>query len=249
LNFYQTPVALNRERHRNLKLDPSLGNYLFAAQTNSLLLATTELIDAAASYPVVFVGEAGGPYTLCAMVGLNNEENLFVDAKGSWDAGSYVPAFVRRYPFVLSGGADENGDLAVCIDESFPGFNEQNGQPLFDAQGKETPLLQGAIEFLQHFHAEMLHTTDFAQRLSALGLLTPRSFEVQRDGQKRVVEGVVVIDAEKLSALDDATVLTMVRSGDMALAHAHLLSIKQVPHLAVRLEERLKNAADATGTR
>ena len=242
LNFYQTPVALNRERHRNLKLDASKGNYLFAAKTNSLLLATTELIDAAASYPVVFVGETGGPYTLCAMVGLNNEENLFVDAAGNWDAGSYVPAFVRRYPFVLSGGADENAELAVCIDESFPGFNEETGQPLFDDQGKDAPLLQGAIEFLQHFHAEMQHTNTFAQRLNALGLLEPKNFEVQRDARKLVVEGVVVINAEKLAALDDATVLTMVRNGDMALAHALLLSVKQIPHMAVRLEERLNLA-------
>jgi hypothetical protein len=243
LNFYKTPVALNRERHRKLKLDASKGDYLFAANTNSLLLATTEIIDAAASYPVVFAGEPGGPYTLCAMVGLNNEENLFVDAKGAWDAGSYVPAFVRRYPFVLSAGEDENADLAVCIDESFPGFNETVGEPLFDAEGKETELLLGAIDFLRHFHAEMNTTTGFAARLNALGLLTPKNFEVQRDGQKRVVEGVVVIDAEKLAALDDATVLAMVRSGDMALAHAHLLSIKQITHMAVRLEERLRAKA------
>jgi hypothetical protein len=243
LNFYHKPVALNRERHRNLKLDASKGNYLFAARTNSLLLASTELIDAAASYPVVFVGEAGGPYTLCAMVGLNNEENLFVDASGKWDAGSYVPAFVRRYPFVLSGGADDNADLSVCIDESYAGFNDTVGQPLFDADGNDTPLLQGAIDFLRHFHAEMHNTNAFAQRLNALGLLEAKNFEVQRDGQTRVVEGVVIIDVEKLAALDDATVLTMVRSGDMALAHAHLLSMRQIPHMAVRLEERQKAAA------
>jgi hypothetical protein len=243
LNFYQKPAALNRERHRNTKLDASKGNYLFSAKTNSLLLATTELIDAAASYPVVFVGEAGGPYTLCAMVGLNNEENLFVDSAGKWDAGSYVPAFVRRYPFVLSGGTQDSPDLAVCIDEAFSGFNEATGEPLFDAEGKESPLLQGAIGFLQHFHAEMAQTAAFGERLNGLGLLTPKNFEVERDGNKRVVEGVVMVDAEKLAALDDATVLKLVRSGDMALIHAHLLSVKQIPHLAVRLEDRLKAAA------
>ena len=241
-NFYHKPAALNRDRHRNLKLDASTGNFLFAAKTNSLLLATTEMIDAAASYPVVFVGKEGGPYTLAAMVGLNNEENLFVDAAGTWDAGSYVPAFARRYPFVLSGDGDQDADLSVCIDEDFPGFNEVAGQPLFEPDGKETPLLVAAIDFLRHFHAEMKNTNAFAERLSALGLLVPRAFEVERDGTRRVVEGVVMIDADKLAALDDATVLAMVRNGDMALAHAHLLSLKQIPHLAVRLEERLKAA-------
>ncbi len=89
----------------------------------------------------------------------------------------------------------------------------------------------------------MQQTAAFGQRLSALGLLTTKNFEVERDGHKRVVEGVVIVDAEKLSALDDATVLKMVRNGDMALVHAHLLSVKQIPHMAVRLEERMKAAA------
>jgi hypothetical protein len=238
--FYQNPVALNRERHRNLKLDARAGNYLFAAKTNSLLLAATEMIDAAASYPVVFVGEAGGPYTLAAMVGLQHEENLFVDAAGKWDAGSYVPAFARRYPFVLAAGDEQSDDLAVCVDEAFAGLNDERGQPLFDADGKETPLLTGAIEFLRHYHAEMQTTSDFAQRMSDLGLLSPKSFEIVNNGKKLVVDGVVLIDAEKLAALDDATVLNMVRTGDMALAHAHLLSLKQITHMAVRLEERTR---------
>lgn len=241
-NFYQKPAALNRDTHRLLKLDASQGTFLFAAKTNSMLLATTELIDAAASYPVVFVGNEGGPYTMAAMVGLNNEENLFVNDAGVWDAGSYVPAFVRRYPFVLSGGDAADPDLTVCIDEAFPGFNAVTGVPLFDADGKESALLQGAIDFLRHFHAEVLATNAFAERLSALGLLVPRSLEIERNGKKLVVDGVVMIDADKLAALDDATVLAMVRNGDMALAHAHLLSLKQIPHLAVRLEERLQAA-------
>lgn len=243
MNFYQNPVALDRQRHRNFKLDATQGNLSFAGKTNSLMLAATEIIDAAASYPVVFVGVEGGPYTLAAMVGLSNEENLFVDANGVWDAGSYIPAFVRRYPFVLSGGSDANPELVVCVDEAYPGLGEERGQPLFDADGKETPLLKGAIEFLEHFHREMLNTNAFAERLSKLGLLTPMTFEVVRDGNRHVVEGVVMIDAVKLAALDDATVLTMVRSGDMALAHAHLLSVKQIPHLSVRHEERLRASA------
>ncbi len=243
-NFYQQPAALNRDRHRNFKLDANKGNLLFAAKTNSLLIAATEMIDAAASYPVVFVGPQGGPYTLAAMVGLNNEENLFIDADGVWDAGSYIPAFVRRYPFVLSGTGDD-GELVVCLDEAYPGLGEVDGQPLFEADGKETPLLQSAIEFLQHFHHEMLNTNAFAERLAKLGLLTPMTFEVQRAGNKRVVEGVVMIDAEKLAALDDATVLAMVRNGDLALAHAHLLSVKQIPHLAVRHEQRARAANPA----
>ena len=97
--FYETPVALNRERHRHLKLAPATGKFPFAQRTNSVLLAATELADAATSYPVVFVGSGGGAYALAAIVGLSDQQNLFLDADGNWAPDAYIPAFVRRYPF------------------------------------------------------------------------------------------------------------------------------------------------------
>jgi hypothetical protein len=242
LNFYQKPAALNREAHRNLKIDADTPNFAFAAKSNSLLLALPEIVDAAASYPVVFVGGDNGPYSICAMVGLSNEQNLFLDADGNWDQGSYIPAFVRRYPFVLSSNEQEP-ELVVCIDESFAGFSTEKGSPLFDADGKETALLENAIALLRNFHAEMDNTNAFCKRLADLGLLIKQGFELKNNGHTHVVEGTVIVDAEKLAKLDDATTLAMVRNGDMALVYAHLLSIRQITHLSVRHEKARQAAA------
>ncbi|WP_426103037.1 SapC family protein [Massilia sp. TSP1-1-2] len=243
--FYQKPTALNRERHRNLKLDASAGNFSFAEKTNSVLIAATEIVDAALSYPVVFVGKAGGPFTLAAMVGLNDQENLYVDANGQWEADCYLPAFVRRYPFVLAEGDGEGADLTVCVDESFVGLNEETGEALFDADGTEAPLLTGAVDFLRLFHIEMQNTNAFAARLAELDLLTQKTIEVQRDGKKQLVEGIFIIDQEKLMKLDDVTLLHLLRNGDMSLIHAHLFSLKHVPRLAARLDRRTSAATQA----
>jgi hypothetical protein len=236
--FYDKPVALNRERHRDLKLAPATGDFSFARHTNSLLIAATEVPDAALSYPVVFVGNPGGAFALAAMVGLRDQDNLFVTEGGAWDADSYVPAFARRYPFVLAEGDGADAELTVCVDESFAGLGNEHGEPLFDADGKETPMLAGAVDFLRLFHAEMGRTHAFAQRLVELDLLVPKTIEVQQGGKKQVVDGIHIVDVEKLRALDDAALLALVRSGDMAIVDAHLLSLKQIGRLAARLDRR-----------
>jgi hypothetical protein len=230
--FYDTPIALNRDRHRNLKLDRQTSRYDFARFTNSVLLAATELPEASKDYPVVFVGKDGGDYTLAALVGLRDRENLFIEESGDWLRGRYLPAFVRRYPFVLAEGEGDT-NLTVCIDESFPGLTEVNGEALFDGEGKETALLSGSVEFLRLFHAEMNRTRAFATRLAALGLLQPKTIRVQRDRKQEVLDGFFVIDEQKLRALADSDVLDLHRSGFLAWAYAHLHSLGNVERLAL----------------
>jgi hypothetical protein len=228
--FYEKPIALNRDRHRLLKLRPQVGQFGFASTTNSVLMAAAEIVDAARDYPVVFVAAADGQYVLASLLGLHDRENLFVDRAGQWRAGAYLPAFVRRYPFVLA--ENDGSQLTVCVDEGFPGLNEAEGEPLFDEEGKDTGLLEGAVEFLKRFHAEMKRTRDFTGKLAALGLLEPRTIRVTREGKQEALEGLYVVDEQKLRALDDAQVLELFRSGYLPWIEAHLASLGNVERLA-----------------
>jgi hypothetical protein len=244
--FYERAIALNRERHQKLRLEPTPNHFAFSAKTNAMLLASTELAEAARDYPIVFVGQAGGPFTLAALVGLRNSENLLVDAAGKWEPGTYVPAFARRYPFVLAEG-DDKAVLTVCVDETYGGLNDERGEALFDAEGKETPYLTRVLDFLRAFHADMTRTRDFAQRLNELGLLTSKvvTIEQQRAGQpeRQVLEGLWIVDEEKLRAIDDARIVELFRNGYMGWIYAHLLSLGNVRRLAARLD-RASRLAD-----
>lgn len=236
--FYDKPVALNRERHLNLKLQGKLGDLSFAKKTNSVLLAATELAEAAKDYPVVFVGQENGPFTLAAMVGLRDGENLFIADNGQWQADTYVPAFVRRYPFILAENGEDGTQLTVCVDESYAGLSAAEGEALFDDKGQESPLLQGTVNFLTRFHAEMQRTRLFAQQLFDYGLLEPKVIEIKREGKKLVLDGLYTVSREKLDSLDDTKTLFLCRSGAMGWIHAHLLSLSHIERMARQLDQR-----------
>lgn len=243
--FYERPVALDRERHRATRLSPAENHYAFAANTNALPVATTEFAEAARHYPIVFVGEKDGPFGVAVLVGMANHANLMVDEQGQWAANTYIPAFARRYPFVLAQGDGKEERLTVCIDEVYPGLSTERGEALFDEQGRETPYLQRVLEFLSAFHQDVQRTNAFAQRLKELGLLQPKTITVDRAGNKQTLEGVWIVDEPRLRGLDDARVVELFRAGYLPWIEAHLLSLGNLQQLAARMDQRQAGAAAA----
>lgn len=236
LLIYDDLVSLNRDQHRQLKLAPAEAKFAFARETNSVLLAATELPLAALDFPCVFIAAEGG-HSLSALVGLRDRENLFVGADGGWARSAYLPAFFRRYPFVL---AETEGDptFTVCLDRAYPGLNTEKGEALFDAEGKETPWLEDIKRFLVNFRQEMTATREFANHLAALELLDEGVIEYTLDGEKSTLRGFKTVNEGKLRALDAATLKDLADKGWLGLIYAHLLSVNQVQRLALRLDER-----------
>jgi hypothetical protein len=105
-----------------------------------------------------------------AILGLRADENLYFTNKGGWQA-KYIPAFVRRYPFVFSSNDGEK-TFTVCIDEKFPGFNQTGrGERLFNAEAKPTPFVQKTVQFLQQYQYEYCRTRNFCRKFKELNLL------------------------------------------------------------------------------
>jgi hypothetical protein len=242
LIFYEKAVALDRNRHQNLKIQTKADHFSFSRKTNSVFLAGSEFAEAAHDYPIVFVGPEAGPFTAVALVGLSGDDNIMVSNEGVWEVGTYIPAFIRRYPFVLA-GAEQAETLTVCLDEAYAGLGLQEGEAFFSPEGAETPYLKNVIEFLRLFHAEMNRTNAFASKLAQLDLLSSKVITVEFEGQKRNLEGLWLVDEQKLLALDDAQTLELVRSGYMGLIYAHFLSLSNVVRLARREDQRRKAEA------
>jgi hypothetical protein len=176
------------------------------------------------------------------ILGLRDEQNLYVNDDGSWNA-KYIPAFLRRYPFVFS-SSDEGANFTLCIDEGFPGFNQEGrGDKLFDAEGKPTEYVDSVLKFLQQFQVEFNRTQEFCKKLKDLNLLEPMQAQVSLEsGEKMLLSGFSVIDRARLKTLSAEALADLVKSDELELIYNHLNSMR---HFSAMRERMAADGPDA----
>lgn len=218
--FYRRPVAVNRERHANKSLADA--GYGFASTANAVALNAVEMAHAGRSYPIVFATSA--PAFPIAVLGLREQQNLFLNADGSWRTATYIPAYLRRYPFIFAQTPGSN-QLTLCVDEAAPHLVDGADRPLF-ANGKPTDHTDNALKFCMAFEAEREKTLPFAKALDESGILVENRADVNlAGGEKLHIGGYRVIDQAKFDALPDATILEWRRNGWLAPIYAHFVSM------------------------
>lgn len=245
--FYERPVPLNRTAHKDLRIK-ALQNLKFAHSVHSVPLTCTEFPVTARDIPILFAGsemDSAGPM---ALLGLRQSENLFVDTDGQWAQGVYIPAFVRRYPFVLAEKpADVEGDdFTVFLDEGYEGFNDKEGERLFKEDGTETDMLKSAVSFLGEFQQHVARTKQFMGDLRKHDLLEPRNIRLERNGNVLNLNGLFVINEEKLRKIDAQIAQQFLADGTMGWIYAHLLSLQNIDRVGQRLAQR--EEAEAANT-
>lgn len=234
--LYEKIVPLDTTKHRDMLFTP-VRDYSFAAASNAFPLAGTEFPEASKFFPIAFVKDDQGGMVPYAIVGLQNDQNLFVDKEGRW-AASYIPAFVRRYPFVPSNTPD--GRFHICFDETYSGFHQEGGEALFIDDNVPAPEFQNILNLLQDYHVKMEATLDFCRRLSENNLLTEMNAEIQAPslgGKALRLNGLHAIDEQRLAELDREKVLDFFARGELAWMYSQLSSVSNFRRLAEKLEE------------
>ena len=246
LLIYDRPVQLNRVAHRNHRVVASDGDFRFASGLNSVPLACVEFARAARDYPIVFAGNSADSVVPAALLGLRSGHNLMVDAEGRWAEGAYVPAFLRRYPFVLAENEAQGSDFTVCLDAAFEGLREggDEGAALFDEEGNDSALLSNALEFLQEYQVHLARTRSLTAALQAHDLLVSKQVNVQAaTGETFSLDGFFVVDEQKLRELKGKALQDLAKSGDLGWIYAHLLSLGNVELLSRALDTQSAPAA------
>ena len=232
LLFYENVVPLSAQRHRNWALETRT-DYEFAGHTNSVPLAAAEFPAAVSEYVIVFTG-TGEVVNPVVILGLNPDENLYLEKQGKWDA-RYIPAFVRRYPFVFSENKAE-GKFTLCIDEQYAGWSHKgHGKGLFDSNAERTKYLNKTLKFMQDYQVQYSRTQAFCQKLRALDLLEPMTARFKLpSGDKAALTGFMAVDREKLNALPGEKLAELARTGELELIYIHLQSLRNIPLVAAR---------------
>lgn len=235
--FYKKVVALNSKVHRNLKFASDETNFSFARDTTAVLIAGAEFAEAGREYPVVFIRGQDKQMRPVALLGVRDGENLFVDEQGKWDA-RYIPAFVRRYPFVMAEGGAQ-GQLVVCIDESCAALNADHGELLINAEGQMEPRMNELMQFLQNFQQEFARTEMLARQLDELGLFIQQGARFDTNtGETYQLNDFYLIDEAKFGQIEDAKLPGLFRSGALGLVYLHLASLGNMRKLLDRVSAR-----------
>ncbi|WP_291201112.1 SapC family protein [Hyphomonas sp.] len=237
--FYKDPQPLSAENHGGLGVRQIAEPFAFLRAAHAVPVTVTEFGVAAASYPIIFVGDERTPV---AVMGVRQGQNLFVDQNGYVFEDYYIPAFVRRYPFVFA--ADESSDrLLLCVDRAAPMVSNQPDVPFFE-NGQPSKFTTDAIEFCKEFERQRRATTDFAKIVASMDLFEQKTVTFQpRDPQGREVGPVQkvadywAISEERLNALPAEKYVELRNNGALGACYAHLVSLlnwSKVVNRAVR---------------
>lgn len=227
LLFYKEPVALNREQHKSIKFTPQQ-DFSFTQDTNSVPLTGIEFFEASRDYPVLFSKDDQGNYFPLVLLSLLDGKHHLVDDEGRWD-DVYIPAFIRRYPFALT------NDGNVCFDTEASHFESDEGKPLFNEEGGNSEALNNAINFLNHFDAQHKQTLAFCEAAKEQDMFKAFNVQVMIEKDKPLrLEGLHIIDEEKLGQLADDQVSQWFKKGWLAWSYAHMHSLGALKRLVKR---------------
>jgi hypothetical protein len=233
LLIYEQAVPVSQARHGNWYVEVGT-DYGFSRSVNSVPLMAVEFASAASEYAIVFAG-TGDTVMPAVILGMRGDENLYLTKEGGWQA-KYIPAFVRRYPFVFS-SPDEGKTFTLCIDEKFQGFNQEGkGQKLFSEERKPTPYVENVLKFLQQYQLEFRRTQAFCKKLKDLNLLEPMQAQINFDsGEKMFLTGFSAVDRARLKTLSATVLAELAQSDELELIYTHLLSMRNFAGMRERL--------------
>ena len=226
--FYSALEALNVTQHGKMKIRP-IGKAEVIATTHAIPATVDEFALLQRHFPIVF-SSGDNPVPL-ALMGLSEGVNVFLNEEGKLrEKMMYVPAYMRRYPFLLARLRPDSDELSLCFDPTAGAVGEfDEGEPLFDGD-QPSQATKAILQFCEQFETAGQRTAAFMEEIKKSGLLMDGEVAIQPEGvqQPFVYRGFQMVDEEKLRELRGDELRKMNQNGMLALIYAHLFSLSQV---------------------
>lgn len=223
--LYKGLVPLSSVDHADWKIR-GLDQIAFAKDDHAIPVTIDEFALAQRHYPIVF--SAGDNPVPLALMGLNDGVNTFIDAEGKVGEAVYLPAYIRRYPFLLARLQPDAEELSLCFDPTTQALGAfDDGEAMF-ADGQPTETVTRVLGFCQEFEESGMKTGQFMAELAEHKLLMDGEVSIQPDGnaQPFIYRGFQMVDEGKLRDLRGDVLRKMMQSGMLPLIHAHLFSLQ-----------------------
>ncbi len=224
--FYKDLLPLNSKEHKDWKVK-SFDDAAFLAETHAIPLTVDEFVDSQRDYPIVFT--AGENPLPIALMGLNEGVNTFIGDDNKMVSDVYVPAYVRRYPFMLAKLQEGSEELSLCFDPSSGVVGDhKDGNELFTKDGESSEYTKSVLDFCSKFEESGQRTRAFLEELKKLDILMDGEIAITRNDMPDnpfVYRGFRMVDEKKLRELPAETLETLNKNGMILLIHAHLFSL------------------------
>lgn len=227
-------VLLDNVEHGDLRVKPARGA-AFGDNVNQALVFPNEFRDLQREYPILFRKDAEGAFQAVALLGLDRDENLFLNGE-TWEA-AYMPAVLARGPFSIGmqKSADGEADAKIHVDLDSPVINREEGFPLFLPQGGNAPYLEHIINVLRTLHEGVALTRAFFEALEGFGLIEPITLEIKTSETKQYsVPDVYSIAQEKFQTLPPEVLDRLHKSGLLAACYWVMASLDNIRRLVDR---------------
>ena len=223
--FYNDLVPLSSVEHTDFHARP-LESAEFLVGQHAIPLTSDEFVSACRFFPIVF--SAGENPVPLALMGLNEGVNTFVDDAGKLNNPVYVPAYIRRYPFLLARLQPDSEDLSLCFDPTSGALGKfDEGDALF-IDGQPSEQVQAVLEFCKNFEEAGQRTGMFMEELKKADLLMDGEVAIQQEGNDKpyVYRGFQMVDENKLRELRGDVLRKLMQNGILGLIFAHLFSLQ-----------------------
>ena len=222
--LYRELVPISQQEHGSWRYKAS-DSAKFLRNEHAIPVTVEEFSAVQRFYPIIF--SSGDTPVPLALMGLNEGVNTFIDDEGKMIQDAYVPAYIRRYPFLLAKLRPDTDELSLCVDPTSEAIGEYDeGDLIFDGD-QPSEATKAILGFCEQFEQAGQRTGAFMEELKALDILMEGEVSIQtsEDVPPFIYRGFQMVDEEKLRDLRGDQLRKMSQSGVLPLIHAHLFSL------------------------
>lgn len=222
--LYNDLVPLSSDQHAGWGTK-ALEGATFLRDQHAIPVTVDEFVQIQRHYPIIFAA-AENPVPL-ALMGLNEGVNVFVDEQGKFGQPVYIPAYIRRYPFMLAQLGPNQNEFSLCFDPSSGAVAPDGDVVKLFEDGQPSEGTKAILQFCEDFEQSAQRTGAFVKELQDMGLLMDGEVTIQPEGaeQPHIYRGFKMVNEEKLRELRGDQLRKMMGNGMLTLIMAHLFSL------------------------